>query len=82
MIRTQIQLTEQQTRGLRALSRREGVSMSALIRRSVDRLLAEQAPERTALYARAATLVGAFPDPSGSTDISSEHDRVLVEAYE
>ena len=39
MVRTQIQLTEEQARRLKALAAEQGVSMAELIRRSVDTVL-------------------------------------------
>jgi hypothetical protein len=35
--------------------------------------------QRQALYERAATLIGAFEDPEGATDLSSEHDHYLYD---
>ncbi|MBI4476877.1 MAG: ribbon-helix-helix protein, CopG family, partial [Acidobacteria bacterium] len=44
MVRTQIQLTEQQARRLRAQARERGVSLAEMIRRCVEKGLAEEAP--------------------------------------
>jgi hypothetical protein len=52
MIRTQIQLTEQQVRRLRAQAREQGVSLAEMIRRCVDKALADGVPNRIALYDR------------------------------
>ena len=82
MIRTQIQLTEQQARRLRAQARERGVSLAELIRQCVDTALAEEAPNRMALYDRAARLVGRFPDRRGARDISARHDSYLDKAFE
>jgi len=82
MVRTQIQLTEQQARRLRAEARQRGVSIAEMIRRLVDRGLAEQASSRTRLYEQAARIVGRFPDRRGATDLAREHDRYLDEALE
>lgn len=81
MIRTQIQLTEQQARRLRAQARERGVSLAELIRRYVERGLAEEAPDRTALYDRAARVVGRFRDRRGARDLSRKHDRYLEDAF-
>jgi len=81
MIRTQIQLTEQQARRLRAQARERGVSLAELIRQCVDTALAEEAPNRMALYDRAARLVGRFPDRRGARDLSTRHDSYLDEAF-
>jgi len=81
MVRTQIQLTEQQARRLRAQARERGVSLAEIIRRCVEKGLAEEAPSRSALYDRAARVVGRFSDRHGAHDISSKHDRYLTEAF-
>jgi len=82
MVRTQIQLTERQARRLRAQARERGVSLAEIIRRCVEKGLADEVPSRAALYDRAARVVGRFPDRRGVRDISSKHDRYLDEAYE
>jgi len=82
VIRTQIQLTEQQARRLRARAREQGVSLAEMIRRCVEKGLAEEAPGRATLYDRAARVVGRFTDRRGARDLSSKHDRYLDEAYE
>jgi len=81
MVRTQVQLTEQQVRRLRSIAGERGVSFSEALRQCVDSVLAPGAPERKELYARAASLVGAFADHSGAADLSAEHDRYLSEAF-
>ena len=81
MLRTQVQLTPEQHRRLRALAHREGVSVAELIRRGVDRLLDVESPDRQQLYARAAELVGAFVDGQGASDLAERHDAYLDEAF-
>lgn len=82
MVRTQIQLTEQQARRLRGEARERGLSLAEIIRRYVEKGLADETPTREALYDRAARIVGRFRDRGGARDVSSEHDRFLDEAYE
>jgi hypothetical protein len=82
MVRTQIQLTEQQARRLRAQARERRISLAEMIRRYVEKGLAEEAPDRAALYDRAAGVVGRFRDRRGARDVSRTHDRYLDEAYE
>jgi len=80
MIRTQIQLTEQQSARLKAAAARRGVSVAELIRQSVDALFArglDRSPED--LYGRAARAAGRFR--SGAHDVSVKHDEYLSEAY-
>lgn len=81
MVRTQIQLTEEESTALKEAARRRGVSVAELIRQSVDRFLEEScsgAPENVGRLA-ALEVVGRFH--SGLTDISTRHDDYLVEAY-
>ena len=82
MVRTQIQLTEQQARRLRAEAHDRGVSLAEMVRRCVDRGLADDKPDRAALYERAAQLVGHLPARRGTRDISARHDHYLDEAFE
>ena len=82
MVRTQIQLTEQQARRLRLRARERGLSLAEVIRRYVEKGLSEEAPNRGALYERAASVVGRFRDRRGARDVSSRHDRYLDEAFE
>jgi len=78
MVRTQIQLTQEQARRLRAKAREEGVSLAELIRRCIDTELAQGRPNRAQLYKRAARLVGRFREPS---DLATGHDQYLEDAY-
>lgn len=82
MIRTQIQLTEEQARRLRKESARRGVSVAELVRTLVDRGLEEDATGREDRYRRAASLVGQFRDRDGARDVSRRHDDYLAEAFE
>jgi hypothetical protein len=82
VIRTQIQLTEQQARRLRARARERGISLAEAIRRCVDAGLAEGTPDRAALYDRAARLVGQFSDRKRARDLAAAHDRYLDDAFE
>ncbi len=74
MIRTQIRLTEEQSRKLKALAAKDNVSMAELIRRAIDYWLTTAKPARR----RALTLMGQFR--SGESDISERHDEYLAEA--
>jgi hypothetical protein len=80
MLRTQIQLTDEQHRMLRAAARRDGVSISEVVRRCIARFF-DQEEDRQALYARASSLVGKLNDPQAATDLSNRHDDYLDEAY-
>ena len=78
MVRTQIQLTEKQARALKAKAKRERTSMAELIRRAVDASLINE-PASAEAWARVLAAAGSFN--SGLTDLSTEHDKYLVEAY-
>jgi hypothetical protein len=82
MVRTQIQLTNQQARRLRAEARDRGLSLAEVIRQYVDLGLSAEAPNRDALYDRAAALVGRFHDLHDAADIARHHDRYLDDAFE
>lgn len=81
MVRTQVQLTEEQARKLRRLARQEGISLAEIIRRYVDDGLAGQTFDRSGLYRRAAGLVGRFPDVGGARDLAGGHDRYLEDTF-
>jgi thiamine monophosphate synthase len=79
MVRTQIQLTEDQTQRLKAVSRRRGVSIAELIRQGVDTIIlreGERSPDE--LRERALKAAGRFH--SGRHDVSLRHDEYLAEA--
>lgn len=79
MIRTQIQLTEDQARMLRELSLSTRESVAALIRTAVDQFLLTGKPDRSALYRQAATIVGKYE--TEIADMSVKHDRYIEEAF-
>jgi len=80
MVRTQIQLTEEQAKKLRELSASSRKSIAALIRKAVDEFIASGNPDRAALYRQAESIVGKYR--SDSADISVKHDRYLEEAFD
>jgi hypothetical protein len=80
MIRTQIQLTEEQVRKLKRAAAAQGVSMAEVIRRCIDRGVAEELPDREPACRRAGMLVGAFRDRRGARDVSTRHDDYLAES--
>lgn len=77
MIRTQIQLTEEQAKALREIATQRGVSMAELIRESVERTIEES--ERKEKWRRALGVMGRYR--SGLNDVSSDHDKYLAEDY-
>jgi hypothetical protein len=56
--------------------------LAELIRRCVDTALKAEEPRREALYSRAASLAGRFPDRKGARDLSRRHDDYLDEVFE
>ncbi len=80
MVRTQVQLTEEQARLLREMSRTGRESMAALIRRAVDQFLVNRKPDSRSLYRQASMVVGKYAADVG--DVSVEHDRYLDGAFE
>lgn len=81
MIRTQIQLTEEQSARLRTLSAHRRQSVAELIRISIDSLLMREAGLGSeSRRAKAKSAAGQFA--SSHTDVSAEHDRYLAEAFE
>jgi len=81
MIRTQIQLTEEQAQRLRSIALERGVSVAELIRQSID-LYIQSSMQPTPAEKRLRALSIAGIGASGRTDLSTEHDRYLAEAYE
>ena len=79
MIRTQIQIEEDQIEWLRATARARGVSVSQLIREGITlfRAREERVPENKRRKALAA--VGSFS--SQAADVSERHDDYLAEAF-
>lgn len=79
MIRTQIQLTEEQFRKLKKMAVKKNKSMAALIRMSVDSILQKEGiAGEDQIRLRAIQAAGKL---SGSADLSSNHDEYLAEVY-
>jgi hypothetical protein len=77
MIRTQIQLTEQQADALKRVARENGVSMASVIRDAVDSVIDEA--DRRAKVERAIAAIGGFVD--GEPDVARNHDRYLEDTW-
>jgi hypothetical protein len=81
MIRTQIQLTEEQSEALKQLAAREGKTVAELVRLGVDQLIrSRRVVDPGELRRRALAVAGKFH--SGDEDLSAEHDRYAAEAFE
>ena len=83
MVRTQIQLTEEQHRRLHRWARRLGISLAEAVRRCVSERLdrEEAAPSYEDRVRAALSVAGKYADPEGHTRVGIEHDRYLEEAY-
>jgi hypothetical protein len=80
MVRTQIQITEQQAVRLRQLAEVQEVSIAELIRRAIDHLLASVNPLPDTEQRRLAlAFLGQFPDDAA--DVAENHDKYLAEIY-
>jgi hypothetical protein len=77
MIRTQIQLTEEQAAVLRRRAQREQVSMAELVRQAIDVFTRTEPPDDRHLRQRAIHAAGRFA--SGVGDTSARHDEVFAE---
>ena len=81
MIRTQIQLTEEQLRSLKALARDEERSVADLVRQSVaEYLIRRPTMDRAEQVERARGLIGRYR--SGIPDLAEDHDRYLDDAFD
>ncbi|MBW2067095.1 MAG: CopG family transcriptional regulator [Deltaproteobacteria bacterium] len=80
MVRTQIQLTEEQARKLREISASRRESVASLIRKAIDQFIISGDPDRSLLYRQAESIVGKYEADKG--DISINHDCYLEEAFE
>jgi Arc/MetJ-type ribon-helix-helix transcriptional regulator len=80
MVRTQVQLTEEQARALKRLAARRHVSIATLVRAGVDELLKSSGDISSEERKRRAVAV-AGKYRSGGSDLSSEHDEHLGEAF-
>jgi predicted DNA-binding protein len=77
MIRTQIQLSEEQYRRLKSCIRDLDISLSAAIREAVDHWLSGR--DRAAVAERSLRSLGGFR--SGRRDVSKRHDEHLADLY-
>jgi len=80
MVRTQIQLTEEQAKTLKRIAASRNLSVAELIRRAVDAMIKTSTsvnPEER--LKRSLEIAGKFS--SGKRDISKKHDVYLSESY-
>lgn len=82
MVRTQIQLTEEQAEEIKRIARAHHVSVAEIIREAVDNVIrsgAGMAASEEDRRRRALKAVGKFN--SGKREISRKHDKYLSEAF-
>ena len=91
MIRTMIQLTEEQLKALKALAKARKTSVASLVRESVAQYVTEatKEAEREEKRLRALEFIKyieehpeEFRDIEGKTDVSINHDEYFVQAIE
>jgi hypothetical protein len=83
MVRTQIQLTEEQHRQLKELAHRQGISLAEVVRRLIDEKLehSEMSPTHLDRVRQALGVCGKYDDPSGDRNVAENHDRHLADAF-
>jgi 16S rRNA U516 pseudouridylate synthase RsuA-like enzyme len=80
MIRTQIQITEEQARALKRMAAREGKSVAELIRLSVDAMLRSGGIQnQDDLRRKASKTAGKLKGPR---NLAANHDDYLAEALD
>ena len=80
MVRTQIQLSKEQSKILKRLAAERDASVAALIREAVDMYVASKnKPDREELKRRALSVIGKYR--SKERDISINHDKYLAEDF-
>lgn len=80
MIRTQIQLREDQYEALKRRAAKEDRSLADLVRESLDWWLSREPP--TEALAGLGEMAGSLRDPAGADDVAERHDRYLSERAE
>ena len=81
MVRTQIQLPEEQHRQLRAEAHRRGTSMAAVVRELVAKGLAsDRCAETPRRYQALLDMIGCGHDTA--TDVAENHDKYLADIYD
>jgi hypothetical protein len=78
VVRTIIQLPEEQAAALERAAQRRGVSKAAVVREALGRLLAPEEADADEALERALAAAGSFS--SGVPDLAERHDDYLAEA--
>ena len=91
MIRTMVQLTEEQLKALKELAKARKTSVASLVRESVEKYVttATEEAEREEKWHQALEFLDyindhseEFQDIEGKTDVSINHDKYFVQAIE
>jgi hypothetical protein len=77
VIRTQISLTDEQMRRLRAEANRRRVPIAVIVRDAVDRHVPADPGDREAKFRRLLAIAGTFRSASG--DVAERHDEIAGE---
>jgi hypothetical protein len=80
VVRTQVYLSRAQHRALKRAAKREGVSMTELLRRVLDQYF--EGRRGTAAFGKDAVLSFVALGSSGRSDTSERHDEALDEAFD
>lgn len=75
MVRTQILLKERQYEALKSKARREGKSLSEVVREAVSAHIGDSAPGKK--KRRLEDICGIWTDPKVPNDIAINHDKYL-----
>ena len=85
MVRTMVQLTDEQVKALKALAKSRKTSVAYLVRESVTLYVAsakqENAKSRKKRAQAIRRLAGKYRDIHGAKDVSINHDKYLAEAF-
>jgi len=80
MVRTQVQLTEEQIVKLKEIASKRGISVSELVRQAIESTIRSELEISYEERCREALeVMGRFS--SGKSDVSINHDKYLAEAY-
>ena len=80
MVRTQIQLTEEQAARMKSAAQRKGVSMAELIRQAIEMLL-DKGSDKSAVELRRRAIEAAGRFHSGRKNVARNHDGYLSEDF-
>ena len=80
MVRTQIQLTEEQAARMKSAAQRKGVSMAELIRQAIEMFL-DKGSDKSEVELRRRAIEAAGRFHSGRKNVARDHDGYLSEDF-